>query len=464
MATFSRPFADLSRYQQAAVQPQANVLDQFVQALNQGISLAQLPQTLQAEAQQRQQAEILNAIKVATAQKQFEELNKTPEQRLAERFQDNLIAQSYDRASGVRPLAPEPLTQEQLSIFEGGVPLAAPGALTPMQQIALEEGNVRTNVPLGAPVAPVLTPRGVPTQFSFDPTVPVGIAQQQEDARLASVEATEAAKGRGRFPSEKAKIDAQAAARGIKETPLIFSTQGNKRIGQNPFTGDVVSETIIDPAKIYRNTPAGLFVIDPAIPNDPGQIVKGTEPVKSQSGPRDYEMKVRKEFHALPNVKEFLGIKPQYDRMQAALSESKKGGSLVAVDQALINTFNKMIDPRSVVMVSEYARTARDLSLVNQLKGKMEKLVSGGAGLTSEEREAIARMAKNFYDVSKTSYDASADFYTDITVDGGGDPKRVIMPYTDIRSFNSEQEARNANLKNGTPIIVNGTPGVWGDD
>lgn len=252
-------FANLSRYQQAAVQPQANVLDQFVQALNQGISLAQLPQTLQAEAEQRRQQNILNAIKVATAQKQFEELNKTPEQRLAERFQENLIAQSYDRGSGVNLLSPDQLTQEQLSIFEGGVPLATPGALTPQQQIALEEGNVRTNVPLGAPVAPVLTPRGAPTQFSFDPTVPAGIAQQQEDARLASLEATERAKAAGKLPSRLEELRAAAELKGLGTTKNTVLSPNSILIGPN---NEILASNPVGSPDKTISVPPGTKVIN----------------------------------------------------------------------------------------------------------------------------------------------------------------------------------------------------------
>jgi len=42
--------------------------------------------------------------------------------------------------------------------------------------------------------------------------------------------------------------------------------------------------------------------------------------------------------------------------------------------------------------------------LLNRIRGKYEKILEGGAGLTLDERKAIARMAKNFYNAARTRY------------------------------------------------------------
>jgi len=73
-------------------------------------------------------------------------------------------------------------------------------------------------------------------------------------------------------------------------------------------------------------------------------------------------------------------------------------------DLALVFEFMKALDPTSVVRESEYARTASDIALLNRIRGKWEKVQTGGAGLTIDEREAIARMAKNFYQAAKKRY------------------------------------------------------------
>lgn len=155
-----RGFTDLSRYQQAAVQPQANVLDQFIQALNQGVSLAQLPQTIQRENQLQQQQLILGNLKAAIAQQQLDDL-KNPRAAIAREMERNLAIQSFDPRTGVVPLSTDQLTPEQLSIFEGGVSLARPGTITPEQQNLLrarDAGVQAGGIPLELPTAPLRTP------------------------------------------------------------------------------------------------------------------------------------------------------------------------------------------------------------------------------------------------------------------------------------------------------------------
>jgi len=103
---------------------------------------------------------------------------------------------------------------------------------------------------------------------------------------------------------------------------------------------------------------------------------------------------LRKEFNNLPEIKEANLVMPKIKSMESAFEESKITKNFVAVDQALITLFNKLTDPSSVVRESEYARTAMNIPLINQIKGKVGKIMEGGAGLTSEERASLMKMAK----------------------------------------------------------------------
>lgn len=112
----------------------------------------------------------------------------------------------------------------------------------------------------------------------------------------------------------------------------------------------------------------------------------------------DYQQALTK-LSNRPEVKDVREMGRYVGAMEEAMKESMSGGSMIAVDQAVINAFNKLMDPTSVVRESEYARTASDQSLMNRLKGQLGpdgKLAVGGAGLTKQDREAIARMARNF--------------------------------------------------------------------
>ena len=108
---------------------------------------------------------------------------------------------------------------------------------------------------------------------------------------------------------------------------------------------------------------------------------------------RQFAVTLRKEFNDLPEVKEYNQTMPKIKSMQAAFESSKTTKNFVAVDQALITLYNKLTDPTSVVRESEYARTAENIPLINQIRGKAEKVLKGGAGLTGEERKALMDMA-----------------------------------------------------------------------
>ena len=131
----------------------------------------------------------------------------------------------------------------------------------------------------------------------------------------------------------------------------------------------------------------------------------------------------------MPEVKDFTEIRKRWDVMSAAMKEAETTDNFIAVDQALITTFNKITDPDSVVRESEYARTSSDLSLLNRLKGKVAKLSKGGPGLTPEDRKAISRMAEKFMKVSEKKYKERLYEYRGYLHNLGVDAEEYIAPY-----------------------------------
>ena len=72
-------------------------------------------------------------------------------------------------------------------------------------------------------------------------------------------------------------------------------------------------------------------------------------------------------------------MKSAYDRVS-----SGSASDLNAATQAIITSFNKIIDPNSVVRESEYARSPEGQSLLATLQGKFNAISQGGPGLTKE--------------------------------------------------------------------------------
>jgi hypothetical protein len=245
------------------------------------------------------------------------------------------------------------------------------------------------------------TPQGMPLGMLNDPTV-----AQYADA-LAKYEP---AKGIA-LKEQMAEKDAAAKSEFVKS--LITAAQNGslgaqgkallKQLGyegvftENPKDRKYGVEETYDPA---THTTMGR---DFYWGKDGEKVYVGKQrPIKGRESTRivmpgddrRFGTQLRKEFNALPEVKEANETMPKITSMEKAYAESLKTNNFVAVDQALITLYNKLTDPTSVVRESEYARTAMNIPTLNMIKGKAQKVLTGGAGLTVAERNALIRMAR----------------------------------------------------------------------
>lgn len=95
-------------------------------------------------------------------------------------------------------------------------------------------------------------------------------------------------------------------------------------------------------------------------------------------------------------------LKRQRDLMQAGLAAARKG-DMAAGSQAVLVTFQKILDPTSVVRETEYARSAAGQALLARIQGAAERLAQGGAGVPVTELEAFANLASQFVDQATSS-------------------------------------------------------------
>lgn len=86
-------------------------------------------------------------------------------------------------------------------------------------------------------------------------------------------------------------------------------------------------------------------------------------------------------------------IDAQVRTMHAGMAAARRG-DLNAGAQDIIATFNKILDPGSVVRESEYNRSPSGLALEDRVKGWIEQLQKGGAGVPLVELERFARLAE----------------------------------------------------------------------
>ncbi len=88
-------------------------------------------------------------------------------------------------------------------------------------------------------------------------------------------------------------------------------------------------------------------------------------------------------------------IQRQFNLMQTGLQRFKAGDK-IGGSQAVLVTFQKILDPTSVVRESEYDRSPEGLGLLERMRGSMQRLTSGGAGVPEEELAQMVETARQF--------------------------------------------------------------------
>jgi hypothetical protein len=86
-------------------------------------------------------------------------------------------------------------------------------------------------------------------------------------------------------------------------------------------------------------------------------------------------------------------INRQVQTMRAGLAQAR-GGRRTAGVQAVINSFNRILEPGSVTREAEYLRTAAGQPLLDALRGKLESITQGGQGVTIETLEDAVALAE----------------------------------------------------------------------
>jgi len=109
--------------------------------------------------------------------------------------------------------------------------------------------------------------------------------------------------------------------------------------------------------------------------------------------------------------KSFNEIERQFGQMQRAFEQLERGeiGPGVA-DEAIILTFEKILDPGSVVREGEFARVASGLGFSRATKAAFQKALKGGQGIDNLGRESVIKLAEQLRDAAKENFVAENAF------------------------------------------------------
>ena len=193
---------------------------------------------------------------------------------------------------------------------------------------------------------------------------------------------------------------------------------------------------------------------------DSNAIAKlGFDP-RSTTGNFEAESSLRKEFFGLKPVQAAEGVQQSFSQINAAYAQALKattdGTSKAAADQALIISYNKMLDPGSVVREGEFARSTQGQSLINQAQAKIDQLAKGGAGLTDSERKSIVDVTRVLYSDYIDTYNKKALDYRQNAIRQGGDPNFVAGFMDTIGKTAESAQEGDVIIKNGVPFMKQG--------
>lgn len=124
---------------------------------------------------------------------------------------------------------------------------------------------------------------------------------------------------------------------------------------------------------------------------------------------REETDKLRKEFSALPEVKNYSLI----DTAARVVTKAVKDPSAVAT-QELVRRAVQLVEPGMAVREGEQAAIMSSQSIPDQWKGQLQRALTGEGGLQEDVRAGILRIAQRAYESQAERYKATKDFYEGI--------------------------------------------------
>jgi hypothetical protein len=190
------------------------------------------------------------------------------------------------------------------------------------------------------------------------------------------------------------------------------------------------------PPTKYRVTVKGPHGEPMATLKTEDELGPGVEEYRAPDRPPRTEMTPGQQFQAtrqlrndfVRETKAAMTVQQQLAMMDSSLDAAKKG-DLASGSQGVLVTFQKILDPNSVVRESEYARSAAGQSLLSRMEGAATRLISGGAGVPVNELEKFVTLGKQFVQGQADSARETKTQIDAIASEFGIDPKNITRDY-----------------------------------
>lgn len=215
-----------------------------------------------------------------------------------------------------------------------------------------------------------------------------------ETTKKANLEALATAfltQGYNPLEMDKTKLEQYAKSLGTTTSDIINSYLGGKA-AQEASQAENLKDT-------YTTVGSGSALVD----RKTGKVIYQSE--------KSNDLTPYQQFTATQSIAKDTQARTQNAREMARQANLIKqsytnivnGGDRSLNTQAIVTSFNKILDPTSVVRESEYDRTAAGQSLIAQLEGKVQQIATGGAGITDATIKEAADIADQYLKESQAS-------------------------------------------------------------
>jgi hypothetical protein len=190
----------------------------------------------------------------------------------------------------------------------------------------------------------------------------------------------------------RSSVDPQTMGAQLKDIAKTYKVSEADII--NSYLNEKYAEDEAKKTSKYQTLGAGSSIYDP----DTGEIVYEGTKTSDLTPYQKFQATQAIQKGTQKNTDTQRELKRQASVINTAWDRYLNGQSkdLNAVSQAIVTTYNKILDPTSVVRESEYARSAAGQSLLDQISGKYQQLSAGGAGLTEESLQEMVDLANEF--------------------------------------------------------------------
>lgn len=147
---------------------------------------------------------------------------------------------------------------------------------------------------------------------------------------------------------------------------------------------------------------------------------------------------LRKEFDALPEVKQFKEVSTAFDKIQRAAKVPSAAGDL-----SLIFGYMKMLDPGSTVREGEFANAQNAGGVGDRIVAQYNR-VKDGERLSGDQRADFLRQAEELYSAQGANYSSAAERYRGLA-------KKSGIPEDDVAVMMAKPGAKAAAPTAATP-------------